>query len=262
LLKYQNDQYNLFKDGFCFLPSVYTKKEIISAYEGLEKVINGEYNTGRQPERRFWEIGDDPHSIIKIDKPHVCNKSIWSLITKPEFGKALALATNAEKIQVWHSQVVWKPKSKGIRGNAGWHRDAQYWPFWSTDGLFTAWIALSKVSKQSGPVRYIAKSNHWKNLKGLDFFDKDIKHQDILLDRCYKNRNIVNGILDVGQIGIHTSLTYHSSIENKEKNPRVGMVVHFCTEKAQKIIVNDENANYLDQLKDQNTAPVIYKRRH
>ena len=40
------------------------------------------------------------------------------------------------------------------------------------------------------------------------------------------------------------------------------MVVHFCTEKAKKIIVNDENAKYLDQLNDPNTAPVIYKREH
>ena len=261
MYKHQEKQYDLHKDGFCFLSSVYSKKEIDSAYKGLNKVINGEYNTGRSPERRFWEVGDNPNSIIKIDKPHICDDSVWSLITKPEFGKILSIATNSKTIQVWHSQVVWKPPSKELSGNAGWHRDAQYWPFWSKVGLYTAWIALSSVSIYSGPVRFIAKSNHWEDLEGLDFFNKNLKTQDSVLDKYYKNRSIVNGILDIGEVSIHTSLTYHSSAANKEKIPRVGMVVHFCTEEAQKMIVNGEHANYLDQLNDPKTAPVIYKKK-
>ena len=129
--------------------------------------------------------------------------------------------------------------------------------YWAITPLTDAFIILPNLSEKVASFLTV-----WKNFKGLDFFNKDIKRQDALLDKNYKNRTIVNGILDIGQIGIHTSLTYHSSIENKEKNPRVGMVVHFCTEKAKKIIVNDENANYLNQLNDPNTAPVIYKRKH
>ena len=42
MYKHQEKQYDLHKDGFCFLSSVYSKKEIDSAYKGLNKVINGE----------------------------------------------------------------------------------------------------------------------------------------------------------------------------------------------------------------------------
>ena len=52
-------------------------------------------------------------------------------------------------IQAWHSQAVWKPSGGGELGNAGWHRDIQYWPFWKPEGVFTAWIALTDVRKDS-----------------------------------------------------------------------------------------------------------------
>ncbi len=119
------DTFDLREDGFCFLPSLFSQSEVESAYQGLWEIINGKYRTGIRPENRFWNLGDDPKSIIRIDKPHLCNKSVWSLVTKPKLGEALALKTNAETIHVWHSQVVWKPQSYKNSGNAGWHRDAQ-----------------------------------------------------------------------------------------------------------------------------------------
>ena len=252
------ESYNIDKDGFCFLPSLFSQSEISAGYKGLWSIINGKYSTGRPPENRFWNLGDSPNSIIKIDKPHICNESVWKLVTKPKFGEALASMVNAKMVQVWHSQVVWKPKSINHSGNAGWHRDAQYWPFWSADGLYTAWIALSDVSINSGPVRFIAGSNKWDSIEGLDFFDKNIDSQDKILDKHYKNRNIVCSTLKAGQVSIHTSLTYHSSTENKESDPRVGMVVHFCTDKAMRIPVVGENENYLDIIKDHSIAPIIY----
>ena len=172
---------------------------------------------------------------------------------------ALANETRSKTIQVWHTQVVWKPKSKNKSGNAGWHRDAQYWPFWSTSGLFTAWIALSDVSLSSGPVRFISESNKWEDVPGLDFFNKNLAAQDKILKKHHGKTNVVNGLLKMGQISVHSSLTYHSSAANLEKDPRIGMVVHFCTDKAKTIPVDGENSHYLDQLLNQERAPFIYK---
>ena len=253
-----NTHYSLNENGFTFLPKIFNKNDLLSASKGLWSVINGEYDTGIKPETRFWEPGDDPNKIIKIDKPHLCNSKVWDLITNEDFGKALAYATRSKTIQVWHTQVVWKPKSKKESGNAGWHRDAQYWPFWSTGGLFTAWIALSNVSLNSGPVRFISGSNKWKGVPGLDFFDKDLVTQDKLLKKHHRKTKIINGVLEMGQVSIHSSLTYHSSAANLEKKPRVGMVVHFCTDKARRVPVDGENSNYLDQLIDHTKAPFIY----
>ena len=82
--------YNLTDEGFTFLPTIFQGKEIASARDGLWKTINGIYETGKEPEARFWEVGDDKNKIIKIDKPHLSNRSVWALITNKKLGKALA----------------------------------------------------------------------------------------------------------------------------------------------------------------------------
>ena len=66
------------------------------------------------------------------------------------------------------------------------------------------------------------------------------------------------GNISKGQVGIHTSRTYHSSGPNSSRDPRVGMVIHFCTDRAERIPVKGENQNYLNQRQDQAVCPIIY----
>ena len=254
-------KYNLKEDGFCFLPKIFLDKDIKNARDGLRRVINCEYRSGREPENRFWNPGDDPSSIIKIDKPHLSDQSIWDLITDKKLGQLLGRITNSKFIQVWHSQVVWKPHSKNQNGNAGWHRDSQYWPFWSKEGLYTAWIAISNVSDQSGPVRFLRGSNKWRKIQGMDFFNQDVKTQEAKLKKVKKNKEVINAILNMGEVSVHSSQTYHSSLGNKEKKPRVGMVVHFRTDKSKQIELKGKENDYLDQIKDASIAPVIYQKK-
>jgi len=239
---------------------MYSNEQALSARNALWDVIQGNYETGKFPENRFWEVGDDPTLIIKIDKPHICSQTVWNLITKPELGQALANITNANMIQVWHSQVVWKPLSENESGNAGWHRDAQYWPFWSQTGLFTAWIALSDVTPRSGPVQFIPGSHLWDNVSGMDFFDKNIDIQNNRLKEVHPDHKIIDATLLTGEVSVHSSMTYHSSMANESNEPRVGMVVHFCTDAAVRIPVQDENANYLDQCGISSICPIIFER--
>ena len=253
-------KHNLGTDGFCFLPKIFSSDQVECARNALWDVIQGQYETGVQPENRFWNVGDDPKSIIKIDKPHLCNEQIWSLITDVDFGKWLADAVGAKKIQVWHSQSVWKPAGGGQKGNAGWHRDIQYWPFWKPNGVFTAWIALSDVIEESGPVRYIRGSNEWENIPGMDFFDKNIASQNRILERTHDGFKVISTNIKKGQINIHTSRVYHSSGPNISKDPRVGMVVHFCTDMAERIPISGENSDYLDRIENKSICPIIYKR--
>ena len=254
-------KHNLGTDGFCFLPKIFSSDQVECARNALWDVIQGQYETGVQPENRFWNVGDDPESIIKIDKPHLSNEQIWNLITYKDFGKWLADAVGAKKIQVWHSQSVWKPAGGGQKGNAGWHRDIQYWPFWKPNGVFTAWIALSDVIEESGPVRYIRGSNEWEDIPpGMDFFDKNIASQDRILERTHDGFKVVSTNIEKGQISIHTSRVYHSSGPNISKDPRVGMVVHFCTDMAERIPISGENSDYLDRIENKSICPIIYKR--
>ena len=247
------------ENGFFFTEKIFSNENTKNAREGLWEVIQGNYDTGVEPESRFWNPGDDPKSIIKIDKPHLCNTALFNLITDKNFGKELARVTGASMIQAWHSQAVWKPSGGGKLGNAGWHRDIQYWPFWKPEGVFTAWIALTNVGKDSGPVRYIAGSNQWDSVEGLDFFDKGISKQEIILKDKHRDYQVFQAEIKEGAVSIHNSGVYHSSIANVSGSPRVGMVVHFCTDKAERIEISGENSDYLDMVNDESVCPILYK---
>ena len=125
--------------------------------------------------------------------------------------------------------------------------------------MFTAWIALSNVSPSSGPVRFIPGSNHWKDISGLDFFDKDLISQEKVLNDNYGDIKVVDALLSAGQVSIHSSHTYHSSSANLDEVPRVGMVVHFCTDRAIRQHVTGSNSAYLDQLHDLSVSPFIFR---
>ena len=254
-----NDKNNLNRNGFCFTKKLFSSDEITAAREALWEVIQGNYETGTEPENRFWNPGDNPKSIIKIDKPHLCSSALFDLITEKGFGKELAKITGARMVQAWHTQAVWKPSGGGEDGNAGWHRDIQYWPFWKPEGVFTAWIALTDVSPYSGPVRYIVGSNQWDPVEGLDFFDKEITKQETILENSNKDYQVAEATIKEGAVSVHTSRSYHSSVANISGRPRVGMVVHFCTEKAQRVPVSGDHSDYLDMVTDESICPVIYR---
>ena len=118
---------------------------------------------------------------------------------------------------------------------------------------------MSNVSTSSGPVRFIPGSNYWKDIVGLDFFNKDLISQEKILKEHYGNIKIVNALLSAGQVSIHSSRTYHSSNANLDEVPRVGMVVHFCTDRAVRQHVTGSNSAYLDQLHDPSVSPIIFR---
>ena len=245
-------------NGVIILPKIFSTIDIKKAQENLWEVIQGNYETGIEPENRFWNVGDDPTNIIKIDKPHLCNSVLFNLITNKSFGSYLAKVTNSKTIQIWHTQAVWKPAGGGKKGNAGWHRDAQYWPFWSSKGLYTAWIALSDVKINSGPVQFILQSNSWKVMDKLDFFDKRIIDQEKIIKKYHRNIKIIYSTLNKGQFSVHDAMTYHSSGPNKSTKPRIGLVVHFRTENSKRKKTSKEYLRYLKQLKDYSRCPIIY----
>ena len=125
--------------------------------------------------------------------------------------------------------------------------------------MYTAWIALTDVSINSGPVRFLRGSNLWETVQGMDFFDQDIASQEKILNKLKKDQNIVCATLRAGQISIHSSQTYHSSLGNLENKPRIGMVVHFRTDKSKRVEVQGSNKHYLDQIEDNEIAPIIYQ---
>ena len=56
---------NLIDDGFTFVDNVFTQKDILNSKNAFWDVINCKYDTGVNPENRFWNLGEDPKKIIE-----------------------------------------------------------------------------------------------------------------------------------------------------------------------------------------------------
>src|SRR5262249_10940257 len=156
-------QYEL--DGFFLSPQpVIPRAPVRRATKGMDALRSGEYETGVPPQPSYWNPGDDPGKLCKIEMPQVANRAIMELISHPALGALAAEVTGARWVQVWWVQLLVKPPGgpEGGSTNIGWHQDRHYWQIWEEGSeLFTAWVALSDVTPAAGPLRFVRGAHPW-----------------------------------------------------------------------------------------------------
>jgi len=247
------------RDGFFVSPPVIPRDLIERVQPHIEAVMYGQYETGREPIRR-WNPGDSSTAIRKINEVHVSDKTILEFVTHPEIGRWAARITGAKAIQLWATQMLYKPPGGNASGTVGWHQDFQYWSkIWSANSeVFTAWVAVSDVKEESGPMVFVPGSHHWGLLNAGDFFDHD-------RDRTRSEIRVPLGrqwaetaaILPPGSMSFHHCLTYHGSGPNRSLSPRISFAIHLRTEKSKP--VEGSTDHYITDLGDPEKAPVIYR---
>ena len=121
------------------------------------------------------EPGDPLDRLVKINNAHVADRTLHRLISYPLLGEwASAVIGGTEKVQVWHTQLLYKPTGGSAKGNIGLHQDYNYWQFFANPtGIFTAWIALSDVTIESGAMRFVPGSHRWGLIDPGNFGEQD-----------------------------------------------------------------------------------------
>ncbi|MCE9613537.1 MAG: phytanoyl-CoA dioxygenase family protein [Lentisphaerae bacterium] len=256
------------ENGFHLAPACGLPADAIArAVTGMDAVRAGRYDTGVPPEPSSWKPGDDPRRLCKIEMPQVANRAIYDLLLHPALGQLAAALTGARLVQVWWVQLLYKPAGdagQAIHTNIGWHQDRTYWQEWEDDSqLFTAWIALSDVTADAGPMRFVRGSHRWGTLKESDFMAQDHAAQLAQMNLPAGARwEEVPAILPPGGVSVHNDLTIHGSGPNLSQGPRRSVAVHLRTENAHPrdaAKVNPEAFNKTIFLEDPRYCPVIYR---
>jgi ectoine hydroxylase-related dioxygenase (phytanoyl-CoA dioxygenase family) len=248
---------NYERDGFCLCPQLLPQDLIERVIPHMDAVIEGRYETGIEP-RPHTKTGD-PKRLRKIDMSHLSDRTLYELMTHPAIGQLAAAVTGAEMVQLWASQLLYKPAGGQQIGNVGWHQDKQYWKYWQGEGVFTVWLAISDVKEESGPMKFIRGSHRAGLLDLGDFFDNDM---DKLRAKFAGNDrlpwNEVSTILPPGGASVHHCFTIHGSGPNVSALPRRSFALHLRTEKSTPVAgANDFFVSHLD---DPAYSPVIYRR--
>lgn len=254
------------EQGFYIHPTPVIPRDVVeAAARGMNEVMMGRYDTGISPMPSPWKPGDDAATkLCKIELPQVSNRAILALLKHPGLGELAAEVCGARAVQIWWVQLLSKPPTRpgaGISTHVGWHRDRHYWGVWEEDSdLFTAWVALSDVTPDVGPMAFVSGSHRWDSAGGGDFFEQDLdrlKHS-ILAGQGRPWRE-VSAVLPKGGVSFHDDLTYHGSSANRSAAPRLSFAVHMRTEKSRPKGGRREGlAEHIDNL-DYN--PVIFGRR-
>ena len=121
----------------------------------------------------------------------------------------------------------------------GWHQDRHYWQIWEEGSeLFTAWVALSDVTADAGPMSFVRGSHRWGYVDGLSDFQNETD-QDALRSRIEQATGDtweeVTAILPPGGVSLHHNLTYHGSGANASGAPRRSFAIHMRTEKSRPV---------------------------
>jgi ectoine hydroxylase-related dioxygenase (phytanoyl-CoA dioxygenase family) len=228
------------RDGFYIHPHSVLAPEILEgAAHGLDAVRAGTYDTGEAPDHRMWNPGDNPLSICKIEQPQLANFALREAIKSPLLGQLAGAITGARQVQVWWVQLLHKPgiadvQSDKVFAKVGWHQDQSYWSEWEEGSeLFTAWLALSDVTPDAGPMVFVAGSHRWGLLEGGNFFaqDQDALRGGINLPAGETWREVVD-ILPPGGVSFHHRLTFHGSHNNVTNRPRCSLAIHMKTDKS------------------------------
>jgi ectoine hydroxylase-related dioxygenase (phytanoyl-CoA dioxygenase family) len=213
----------------------------------------------------IWKPGDDENKLCKIEQPQVASHGVFELVSHPAIGALAAAATGASMVQVWWVQLLHKPSvvnastgEAGVGPAIGWHQDRSYWEAWELGSeLFTAWVALTDVEEDCGPMKFLRGSNHWGWRQEGHFYDEDLEKQKAEMTVPEGERwEEVNALMPAGGLSLHHNLTFHGSLPNRSGRPRRSFALHCRTENSRP--VGGKREGLAKFINDISVCPVIH----
>ncbi len=120
-----------------------------------------------------------------------------------------------------------------------WHQDSTYWGLDPHD-VVTAWVALSDVPPESGPMKMVPGSHKWEQLPHVDTFSKDnllSRGQEIQVE--VKDEDGVEVPLKAGEMSLHHIRAVHGSGPNRHDDRRIGFAIRYIPTHVRQVRIRD-----------------------
>lgn len=247
------------RDGFAITDTPQIPADLITrSIERMNALAGGIYDRPGRPYRR-WNVGHATR-IQKIDNAHLADQTIFELVSHPAIAQLAAEITGAKMIQVWSTQLLYKPPQSGQDGCVGWHRDMQYWKCWRGT-LLTITVALSPLSLTNGAVSFVRGSHRWQELdEHGNAYRQDLSaHRDVvekMFGQPWEEQPLE---AQAGALSVHHAQTIHGSGPNTEHDPRRSIAINLRTEDTEPI-AGEPDFGMWDCLTRPAEFPVIYNR--
>ncbi|MBM3341071.1 MAG: phytanoyl-CoA dioxygenase family protein [Betaproteobacteria bacterium] len=117
-----------------------------------------------------------------------------------------------------------EPQSEGI---AAWHQDSTYFGLRPFDHV-TAWVALSDVTAQAGPVEF-ALGSHIRGqlMQKSGVVKNSVNTAGQIIVEWFDQSSIERAILRPGQFSLHHTCVVHQSAPNRSSERRIGLALSY-----------------------------------
>jgi len=118
----------------------------------------------------------------------------------------------------------WLIKEPGTTTRTPWHHDMTYWPIDGTK-ISTLWLALDRVTKDSGAVEFVKGSHNWGQKYKPASFSGTNQYKEALpmvpdIDAMRDDLEFTQYDLEAGDCTLHHGLTVHGSPGNQSSQQR------------------------------------------
>jgi non-heme Fe2+,alpha-ketoglutarate-dependent halogenase len=196
------------RDGIVFpvpvLPPV-RAAEVRHSFEQLERSLGG------SPEPARWT--------------HLCFPWAYDLTIEPAVLDAVEALIGPEII-AWGSIILCK--HPGHRGYIPWHQDSAD-PGANAAPSVSAWIALADSTPANGCMRVIPESHREVLPHHARSDPANLVRSDRILAVTVEEGQVINVVLNAGEMSLHHDLIVHGSNPNCGGDKRIGFVVRYTT---------------------------------
>lgn len=117
-----------------------------------------------------------------------------------------------------------EPHSEEI---AAWHQDSTYFGLRPFEHV-TAWVALSNVSRESGPVEFAVGSHvRGQLMQRSKMVTNSVNTAGQIIVEWFDTSEIAHAVLRPGQFSFHHTCTVHQSAPNRSGERRIGVALSY-----------------------------------
>lgn len=166
----------------------------------------------------------------------------------------VATVMRSKKINLLFDQIL--VKEPGSETPTMWHHDHTYWPV-AGDQVCTLWIALDRVTADSGAMEYIPGSHRWGQRYQAKSFTGDGRYTEDLpelpdIDAMRDRYDIIRHEYEPGDCTVHHGLLVHGASGNtRSDRRRRAYVSRWCGDD----VTYNPRPNIQKMLRDPGIAP-------
>ena len=228
MLTLSPDQIASFRDeGLLVVDKLIDQATVICLRERFDRLFEGEFETGVQPDEVNWQEGSSDPSLTR----QICNgwkaaRDIARVVLREDLGKAIATLAEWPGTRIVQDNVLFKPP--GAR-SIGYHRDNAYLAWYQPTAMLSCWIALDDTSAAGGTIEFARGSHRWPPTEPKGEFHGPSDYRAALEQHSAEQQqipDIVHVEVAAGGGSFHHGWLWHGSGENLTNRPRRALVLH------------------------------------